>query len=489
MVSKDLQPRIDVPEFDDVDAQQDHAMFLCAGKHILERIGFCLIPSFLQRKMKPNSVKMQRLHPTSYLDGLRGVASFIVFMGHYTEENVGWYQEPYGLYEDGARSSPLQLPIIRVLYSARPMVHIFFVISGFVLAYKPLQHIHAQQYSALATTLSSSVFRRAIRLFLPSFVGLLIMALAVYFEISAPTYAFPAISMTSQLRHWWGTCWYLLQSMWYWDDTQLPPYNPALWTIPIEFAQSLVLFLIILGLSRCKVNVRLTLLACICLFCFYSLRWATVEFLGGMCLAEITLIQKGSLDRSPISSPKLLPKYKLEAEPVFLAKESEKKCKTMQVFFYANLLSGLFIASWTNNHVEETWGLAFLNAHTPAPYSGQRIWFLIAAFQIVGACTQIRALQSIFNTSIAQYLGSLSFALYLMHNLVLQTMERHVAPVLMDYLPKASFWGRQGFWLAGLCIYVPVLIWVSDLFWRMVDIPSVRFARWLEAKCLVSKKS
>jgi len=108
----------------DTSHHADHAIFLSSGMRLLQRMAFALLPSFVQRRIRPGLTKSQRLHPTSYLDGLRGVASFIVFMGHYTEENLGWYTEPYGLYEDGAPSSPLQLPLIRVLYSARPMVHI-----------------------------------------------------------------------------------------------------------------------------------------------------------------------------------------------------------------------------------------------------------------------------------------------------------------------------------------------------------------------------
>jgi hypothetical protein len=101
----------------------DHKVFFGSGKHLLQRVAFGILPSFIHKRLRPAGTKAVRLHSTSYLDGLRGVASFIVFMGHYTEENIGWYTEPYGLYEDNAASSPLQLPFVRVIYSARPMVH------------------------------------------------------------------------------------------------------------------------------------------------------------------------------------------------------------------------------------------------------------------------------------------------------------------------------------------------------------------------------
>ncbi|KAF8857710.1 hypothetical protein BDZ45DRAFT_427548 [Acephala macrosclerotiorum] len=466
----------------------DHTVFLSSGRRMLQRMAFSLLPSFVQKKIRPGLAKSSRLHPTSYLDGLRGVASFIVFMGHYTEENLGWWTEPYGLYEDGAPSSPFQLPFLRVIYSARPMVHIFLIISGFVLSYKPLKQIHAHQYSALANTLSSSIFRRALRLFLPSFVTLFIMAVALNYGISDDRYADRYFDLPSQLGHAWATCVRLIGASWAIDDLSYPQpvYNPALWTIPVEFSQSLLLFAVILGLSRCIANIRLLLVAGISAFCFYSGQLYAVEFLGGMFIAELTLIQDGSLT-SPVSSP-TLPKYNADEKMKEVDCGSTLKQKLVQVFWAANVVSGLFVASWTNNHIEEVWGLSFLNAHTPEPYEGQRVWFCFGAFQIVAACTQLRCLQSIFNTSVAQYLGNISYALYLTHNLCLTTLEPRFLPIFDVFFSKATFWGRHFAWLAGLVVYLPIIIIVADLFWRAVDIPTVKFAKWFESKCVVEKK-
>jgi peptidoglycan/LPS O-acetylase OafA/YrhL len=471
----------------DTSQHADHTIFLSSGKRLLQRMAFGLLPSFVQRKIRPGVTKPQRLHATSYLDGLRGVASFIVLIGHYTEENLGWYTEPYGMYEDGAPSSPLQLPFLRVIYSARPMVHIFFIISGYVLSYKPIKQIHAQQYSALATTLSSSVFRRALRLFLPSFVTLFIMAIALYYGLSDSRYAEPHFSLSSQLKHIWNTCLQLLGASWAINDIDYPqpPYNPALWTIPVEFAQSLILFVTILGLSRCITNVRLLLLAGITAFCFYSGQLYVVEFLGGMFIAEVTLLQDSSLTTPP-SSPIFLPKYTLNEKPKKAECSSTIKRKLVQAFWFANIASGLFIASWTNNHVDEVWGLRFLDAHTPEPYEGQRVWFCLGAFQIVAACTQLRCLQNIFTTPIALYLGNISYALYLTHNLCLRILEPRVK--WLDHVfGKATLWGRQLSWLGGLVLFLPIIICVADIFWRVVDTPTVKFARWLEEKCVVEK--
>ncbi|KAI6710833.1 hypothetical protein PZA11_006849 [Diplocarpon coronariae] len=467
----------------------DHTLFVGSGKRVVSRAALGLLPSFLQRRLRSGlSNKAQRLRPTSYLDGLRGVASFVVFMGHYTEETVGWYSEPYGAYEDGAPSSPLQLPFVRVLYASRPMVHIFFIISGYVLSYKPLRQIHAQDYAALTRTLSSSVFRRALRLFLPSFATLFVMALALFYGLSDQRYAEREMFLSGQLSHLWRTCLQMIEASWGIKElaTPHPQYNPALWTIPIEFAQSLLLFVALLGLSRCLVSVRLFLLAGMTIFCFSNGRLYTVEFLGGMFIAEWNLLQNRPPD-TPVSSPvaTLLPKY--EEQPRTAGDAIMQRLAT--AFWLATFASGLFIASWTNIHVDGAWGIRFLDAHTPRPYSGQEVWFCLAAFQIVAACTQLTCLQSLFNTEVAQYLGNISYALYLTHNLCLRTLEPRFGPLFGQLLSMATFWGRQLTWLAGLAIYLPFLICVADFFWRVVDTPSVKLARWLEEKCTVEKET
>lgn len=49
---------------------------------------------------------------------------------------------------------------------------------------------------------------------------------------------------------------------------------------------------------------------------------------------------------------------------------------------------------------------------------------------------------------------------------------------------EAGFWGRGVVWGLGLVVFGGVCVWVADVFWRVVDVPTVRFARWVEGKCL-----
>jgi hypothetical protein len=134
-------------------------------------IAMGLIPSFLR---KSNVGNQRRLSPTAYLDGMRGLAALFVFLCHYSYTcfviTVG-----YGYGNPGENTSILQLPIIRLLYSGPPMVCVFFIISGYALSLKPLKQIRARQWDNFLTTMSSSLFRRGLRLFIPTFSSCLLV--------------------------------------------------------------------------------------------------------------------------------------------------------------------------------------------------------------------------------------------------------------------------------------------------------------------------
>src|SRR4051794_14591073 len=111
-----------------------------AKRTLLKTLLRLLLPSFIADVVFPEHKPTWRLHPTSYLDGLRGIASVIVFFCHFTEEIYPPLTPTYGLNPDQP-SAWIQLPFARLIFSGRPMVHIFFVISGFVLSYKPIKAI------------------------------------------------------------------------------------------------------------------------------------------------------------------------------------------------------------------------------------------------------------------------------------------------------------------------------------------------------------
>ncbi|EDN96732.1 hypothetical protein SS1G_01658 [Sclerotinia sclerotiorum 1980 UF-70] len=363
---------------------------------------FFLIPSPIQRRLQPAHFKPHRLYPTSYLDGLRGVASLFVFFCHYTEENVQFMIPSYGLpIDDPVPSSFMQLPFFRVIYSGRPMVHIFFVISGFVLSLKPLKLARAHNYADLQTTLSSSVFRRGMRLFLPTTASTFMVMIFIrmrWVRVEGLE------TFSIQFMDWMHAIWTIGYS-WDWDKMWWPKYDVHVWTIPIEMAQSMLLFVTITGLARCKVWIRLFMFVVIM---FYSLkcgRWAAFEFIGGALVAEVGIIQQARAEQDP---NKEMPASDEESC-------SSWKTSAVYAFWTMNFIFAMWIAGWPNHDVLKTPGLSEIALYTMEPYWSRKreeeqafSWFALGAMQVVFACQQLPLLQRFFTSSPAQYLANIS---------------------------------------------------------------------------------
>ncbi|KXJ85733.1 acyltransferase 3, partial [Microdochium bolleyi] len=115
------------------------------------------------------------------LDGLRGLACLIVYNYHFL-----WPWTPLIMLGYGARpplspspyTSWTQLPIVCLLHRGRPMVAIFFAISGYVVPRHILRLISRGRRpdDAVYRRLASAAFRRAFRLYIPATLSMLAVA-------------------------------------------------------------------------------------------------------------------------------------------------------------------------------------------------------------------------------------------------------------------------------------------------------------------------
>lgn len=122
---------------------------------------------------------------TQYLDGVRGLASFIVFVFHFT--HLLFPSTNSGFIVGSNNTSIWQLPMIRFAYSGAAMVSIFFIVSGYVLTHRYIQKMYRQEYLSLYTSLTSLTFRRALRLFLPSLASCILAFICASFGIVVPS--------------------------------------------------------------------------------------------------------------------------------------------------------------------------------------------------------------------------------------------------------------------------------------------------------------
>lgn len=129
----------------------------------LTRLAWFFVPSFLQGDHMHEQIRPAKLSPTSYLDGMRGVASLIVFFHHLSLTCYDWRwawgaEDHYDL---------ILFPVIRLVHGGPAAVSLFFVISGYSLSYRPIKHIRSHNVTDFSIGISSMAFRRVIRLFLP----------------------------------------------------------------------------------------------------------------------------------------------------------------------------------------------------------------------------------------------------------------------------------------------------------------------------------
>ncbi len=479
---------------------QDVLRYVLALGRFGLRSSAVLLPSFTrdwkkaQSRQLPPSGGKQAL---AALNGLRGVACLVVFnyhllfvWTHSTDVSWGTVIDTEGLdeneimkYQNNDQKSLLQLPFIRLLYAGHAMVIVFFVISGYVLSHKPMKLMRTSKFEELQRVLSSSVFRRGLRLFGPTIVGTFITMLltsAGYFEAGKSVRTDPVTyrgnneehpllfsTFNEQIWDWVRSMGSLISNVWNWD-LYFNNYDPHLWTIPLEFRSSIVLFITLLAFSRLRPAARLVLmfsLVSICLLCWA--RWEVFLFLAGMIFAELDIIS-GIFTETPLLEEKV----------------TSRSRHSLGWFWAGIMLVGLFFNSCPSVQPENAPGYMYLATVVPEPYSWQRG----RPFQAIGGCLMVWSfmhlprIQRMFTTAIAQYLGQISYAFYIVHGPILHGFGYSFVLRCWSLTGKETSLGFASGLALAVLVILPLAIWVADLFWRAIDTPCVELAKWIETK-------
>lgn len=216
---------------------------------------------------------------------------------------------------------------------------------------------------------------------------------------------------------------------------------------------------------------RLLVVAWVSWLTYRHSRWDLLLFLAGMVLAELDHI-RGAHVTSPA-----LPVEEKQA-PVY--------GRRIKSFFWTALsIVGLYLLSYPDGRGEETPGWIWLTAQIPEWWGEEkfRIWQSVGAVLFVLAVGHSPTWQRFFNTAVVQYFGKISYAFYLMHGPVMHCVGYHWEKWAYGITGVEGYWYNAGF-ILGACFCVPSVIWWADVFWRLVDIPVVKFSRWYENKCI-----
>jgi peptidoglycan/LPS O-acetylase OafA/YrhL len=425
---------------------------------------FCL-PSFMRSSTgavsnngyeKQPHIDTPRKSSTEYLDGVRGLASFIVFVFHFTHLLYPGTNTGYGVSQN---PSIWQLPIIRFVYSGAAMVSIFFVVSGYVLTHRYIEKMYRHEYASLYSSLTSLAFRRALRLFLPA-LGSCVLS---YICASAGLFSIPKEIGHKPFEHGFSALLHYIDresNPWTWNSYMEGYYNPQLWSIALEYRGSMVVFLAVLGLSRSRTCVRLAVELAITIHAFGHRRWDIALFISGMLVAEMDVFAHSSAARKAIFESRLA------------------KALWVTIIFV-----GMWLSGYPRDRSQDSYGYAFLSAAWPHTAYRRRFWLGVASIMLIGPMPYLPFTQALFNTRMAKYFGKISFSLYLVHGIG----NRTIGIWLLQYTGR--MFGNYGHWadalsyVVSMALYTPIIVWCSDMFWRAVDIPSGNFAKWVEGIC------
>jgi peptidoglycan/LPS O-acetylase OafA/YrhL len=427
-------------------------------KHLFNFI-LSLLPKFLKRG---GLRRKERLRNTSYLDALRGIAAVIVVNHHHL--------------------NPSPSPVFGLPTAGKSSVNVFFVISGYVLSYGLLKYSRAREDAKLLNNFASSMFRRWMRLFIPSFVASFIAVILT--RMGRLGYVHRFDYLYQQIWDWMKDCAVLGNPFQGPRGYKLPfnndyssHYVDPLWTIPLEFRGSIVLYCFCLGTCKLAPKMRVAVCAGAIFMCYV---WSAIYislFLGGMFIADLNLMRAAS------TSGYQLPTEQQEGEstsPTLPATKSKKERAGWWILFFV----GLFLLNQPDDFPStkiRPW--PYLRSIVPAHLMkehdqlAQHFWLSIGSILFVLSLDNYPALQKPLRWDFSQYLGEVSFGVYVMHVLMMwaywqSIMEpwrhRHFGD---NPIAKWVLWG----------VYMGMILWAGELFSR-IDAKIVRFGKWLQEK-------
>lgn len=373
-----------------------------------------------------------------YLEGLRGIAALVVVISHFVQVFYpALLENNKQLYHNNFEGTISELPL-NLFYNGSFAVCIFFVLSGYVLS---LNYFKTENLEVIY----SGASKRYFRLVIPVFFSLVL----AYILLRINAFSFDEIRglTKSTLNNF-----FILQH----DligiiklaliDTFKGAvfYNTVLWTMQYELKGSLIVFILLPLLVKIRKELiiyMVYLLLGIVISKFLDIYYSA--FILGLLLCSI-----------------------------------QKNCKWLRGILsykftkWFILLIGLFFGSYPYVETSNTI-YSFLNILI-AGENASPFYHILGAFLLLLVLINSKAMQKMFNYSIFEFLGKISFSLYLTHLLILCTISTSLFKQL--YNLGASY--NISFILTFM-ISIILMVSVSYLVYKYVDTTAIRLSKYL----------
>ncbi|KAJ6006640.1 hypothetical protein N7451_004584 [Penicillium sp. IBT 35674x] len=407
----------------------------------------------------------------NWIDGLRGIAALVVVTYHLCSAFANWLNSP-ALTENG-EVYLFQQPFLRLIVAGRFSVSLFFLITGYVNSVQSIKQIRNGEQSGVLAKLSTNTIIRAARLIVPTNMAILGIWLVCQLNgfrfacsVDAPWIRVVASaappgptfhdSIIGLFRNW----------VLFWQNG-VSPYDPTYWTIPFFLKASMLVYLTLL--ATVFTTRKFTKLLLISLYCY---AWLSGEALmemptyAGIFLAILNAdygSQATSLVPAPISA--------------------------------IMILSGLFFASYPDeNSSWASWSRALdLMGQYIVPAGGDVNRYInsLGTTLFVYGMFFSRDGRRILAHPFMNFLGRISFPIYLLHDTLIRTVLSWViygqclfekAPV--DKEGKPMYYQRGGFttFAVAIPLFYITLVYVAYLWTLHVDPVCEKLISWLRKK-------
>jgi peptidoglycan/LPS O-acetylase OafA/YrhL len=381
-----------------------------------------------------------------WIDGLRGLACLAIFAHHF----AGCFY-PVLLYGSGQGGvgplgSALAQSPLAVLVNGNFWVCVFFVMAGFVAAWGRFGDQVPGE--ALFRLLPRQLLHRYLRLTPPVFVVSALVLLMLRLGLMTN------LTFAQRYGLFWAANWYAediytVRSLFMESFVRLclvgsEKFVGVLWSVCYLFyGNCLAALLAELGKKRA----RLLFILCPLLFVLglpLGLRWAMYGcFPLGVLLAR--LVWDGRFPSRPIPGALLI---------------------------LLGLLLGAYPTFFTPDNA---YGLLNIPVLLTEPFA---VWHVLGAGMLVTGLCLSPGLQGLLSRRAPQWMGKISFSLYLVHMPVLFSLGTGLF-LLLDRPGLDSYPLLTALTLLGT---LPAVLLLSALFRRFVELPCARAAKWLQAK-------
>ncbi|PSN64418.1 hypothetical protein BS50DRAFT_73425 [Corynespora cassiicola Philippines] len=351
----------------------------------------------------------------NWIDGLRGVASFMVVCGHLCTALVPWLHAP----APNPQTAPhfFQLPFFRLAVGGRSAVALFFLITGYVNSIGPIGRSRSGNVDGAFGGIARSALARSGRLVLPTMIATAL----TWFLANTNAYHMTKHVDSTWIRQGWHrqepTLWMALKSLckaeietWTigWND-----YDGTQWTLHLFLEGSMLVYMTMFATVLVKPKARFIIYGVLYIY-FWQLGEGLaigalkgLNIIFGMFVAELHNHYKDSATSVlPAPIPGLM------------------------------ILLGMFMAGYPqdapqNAHWSHTMQ-KLMHSLTVKDADVRRYWDHLGASTVLLGIFFSRNARRVLTSPVFNFLGRVSFPVYLMHNTFIKSVL-----TWMIYLPSA----------------------------------------------------